>query len=179
MKLFIGCGSSDNIKDIYFSDCKDYLDKLLKGNDLIFGACKKGLMGICYDIAKENKNKVIGITPIKFLDDLSNIECDKEIVTGNISQRTMKLIDESDAIIFLPGGIGTIYELFTTIELKRSHEFNKPIIIYNSNHYFDKLLEFLSFTYEEKFSNIEIKSTYHISDSINDTLNYLNKYKKI
>lgn len=177
MKLFIGCGSTNNIKDAYFSDCSAYLNKLLKENDLIFGACNSGLMGKCYTIAKENKNKVIGIAPIRFLDDLSNIECDEEIITKNISQRTLKLIDESDAIIFLPGGIGTIYELFTAIELKRSCEFNKPIIIYNLNHYFDKLLEFLSFTYEENFSNTEIKSTYHVSYSINDTLDYLSKYK--
>lgn len=179
MKLFIGCSSSDDIQEIYNTDCSNYLEELFKlDNELVFGAYNKGLMAISYNIALKYNRKITGITPKIFVDALKDLECNEEIITTNISRRTDNLIEESDALIFLPGGIGTIYELFTSIESKRSGEFNKPIIIYNSNHFFDKLLLFLEDIYKEKFTSLSVKDTYHISESATDTIEYLNKYFK-
>ena len=175
MKLFIGCSSTNNIPDKYLKDCSNYLDELLRENDIVFGGCSTGLMGLAYNITKEYNNKVIGISPTIFKSDLDILDCDEKIITDNTSCRTEELINNSDALIFLPGGIGTIYELFTAIELKRNHEFNKPIVLYNSNQYFTKLLNFLSTMYEEGFADCNIKSYYHVSDSVADTIKYLNK----
>lgn len=86
------------------------------------------------------------------------------------------LIEESDALIFMPGGVGTIYELFTAIESKRSGEFNKPIIIYNSNNYFDKLLLFMEGMYNQNFASISVKEDYHISNNYQDTIDYIKDY---
>ena len=125
MKLFIGCSSSNNIPDKYLKDCSNYLDELLRENDIVFGGCSTGLMGLAYNITKEYNNKVIGISPTIFKSDLDILDCDEKIITDNTSRRTEELINNSDALIFLPGGIGTIYELFTAIELKRNHEFRQ------------------------------------------------------
>lgn len=179
MKLFIGCSSRNEIPKKYENDCKKYLNELFKyKNDLIFGACSTGLMGLSYSIAKENDREVIGICPKAYKKDLLDLNCTKEIITNSISERTDKVIKQSDAIIFLPGGIGTTYELFTAIESKRSKEFDKPIVIYNSNNFFDKLIDFLDKTYEEKFSNLNIKDCYYITYDAKDTINYLINYKK-
>jgi uncharacterized protein (TIGR00730 family) len=179
MKLFIGCSSSDDIQEIYNTDCSNYLEELFKlDNELIFGAYNKGLMAISYNIAKKYNRKITGITPKIFVESLNDLKCDQEIITTNISRRTDNLIEESDALIFLPGGIGTIYELFSAIESKRSGEFNKPIIIYNSNNFFDKLLLFLENIYNDNFTSKSVKDTYHISKSATDTIEYLNKYFK-
>ena len=156
MKLFIGCSSSNDIPKDYLSDCENYLNVLLEDNDIVFGACNSGLMGLSYNIAKKNDNKVTGICPVSYKD---------------------KVIECADALVFLPGGIGTIYELFTAIESKRSHEFDKPIVIYNSNHYFDKLLEFLETMYDQRFTATKVKDCYYVSSSPEDTLEYLNNYK--
>ena len=156
MKLFIGCSSSEQIPQIYIKDCENYLKELFKlDNTLVFGAYNKGLMAISYEQALNNN---------------------KEIITNSISERTEKLIEESDVLIFLPGGIGTIYELLTAIESKRSKEFDKPIIIYNSNHYFDNLLLFLDNIYNQNFTNKSVKNCYHISNNITDTIEYINNY---
>lgn len=178
MKLFVGCSSSNDIPLKYIDDCKNYLTKLLKDNDLVFGAYNSGIMKISYDIAKKMNRKVIGISPVYFKEDLLQLDCDVEILTDSISQRTDKVMEESDAIIFLPGGIGTTYELLSAIESKRSNEFDKPIIIYNSNNFFDKLIEYLEKTYEEKFSSLKIKDCYYIAKSADDTINYLSNYYK-
>ena len=176
MKLFIGCSSSDKIDKKYLDDCNGYLSLLLKDNDIVFGACSSGIMGLSYEIAKRNNNKVTGICPEVYKDDLLELECNCERLTKTISDRTDEMIRESDALIFLPGGIGTIYELFTAIESKRNKEFDKPIIIYNSNNYFDKLLLFLDYLYNQNFTDISVSGNYHISDSAEDTLNYIHNY---
>ena len=177
MKLFIGCSSSSYIPTEYFDDCKALLEELMKTNDLVFGACNSGLMGLAYNIALESNRTIIGICPEAYKDDFKTLKCDTEITAKSVSERTENLIEECDALIFLPGGIGTIYELFTAIESKRCHEFNKPIVIYNSNGYFDKLLEFMDKIYRENFSGFIDKRNYLVTDSISSILYYINNYE--
>lgn len=179
MKLFIGCSSSNNIPTEYFDDCKVLLEELMKENDLVFGACNSGLMGLAYNTTLKANGNITGICPEAYKDDFKTLKCDTEITTKSVSERTDSVISSSDALIFLPGGIGTIYELFTAIESKRCHEFNKPIVIYNSNGYFDKLLEFMDKVYSEKFSGFKDKRNYLVTDSISSILYYINNYKKI
>ncbi len=178
MKLFIGCSSSNDIPKDYLLDCNDYLNEILMSNDLVFGACSSGLMGLAYKIANKNGNKIIGICPEAYKDDLLDLNCSHTELTSSISDRTDKVIEQSDALIFLPGGIGTIYELFTAIESKRNHEFDKPIVIYNANHFFDKLLDFLSLIYNDNFTGNKVQGSYYLSDSAVDTLDYLSQYNK-
>ena len=179
MKLFIGCSSSNDIPKEYFEDCKLLLEELMKGNDLVFGAYNAGLMGLAYNIALKENGNITGICPDAYKEDCKDLKCDTKITTKTISQRTDSVISSSDALIFLPGGIGTIYELFTAIESKRACEFDKPIVIYNSYGYFDKLLEFMDKVYSEKFSNIKDKRNYLVTDSISSILDYINNYKRI
>ena len=179
MKLFIGCSSSNNIPTEYFDDCKVLLEELMKENDLVFGACNSGLMGLAYNTTLKANGNITGICPEAYKDDFKTLKCDTEITTKSVSERTDSVISSSDALIFLPGGIGTIYELFTAIESKRCHEFNKPIVIYNSNGYFDKLLEFMDKVYSEKFSGFKDKRNYLVTDSISSILYYINNYKRI
>lgn len=177
MKIFIGCSSSDKIPEKYKKDCENYLSKLFKEeNDLVFGAYDQGIMGLCYNIARENKRHIIGVCPKIYEKDIEKLICEKRI-TNSTNERTSMLIEESDAIIFLPGGIGTMQELFTAIEIKRSKEINKPIIIYNSNGFFDELLILLEKIYQENFADSLTSKNYHISNSIEDTLEYLNNSK--
>ncbi len=106
------------------------------------------------------------------------MNCDKEVLTDNISDRTRAAVLNSDALIYLPGGIGTVYELFATLELKRCHEFDKPIVLYNSCGYFDDVLALLDKMVNENFILEEAKNLYHVSNSYEDTIKYLNNYNK-
>lgn len=178
MKLFIGCSSRNDIPKEYFDDCKKLLELLMEENDLVFGAYDSGLMGLAYNTALNSNRNVIGICPKAYEHDLNTLKCSTEIITETISQRTDGLISESDALIFLPGGIGTIYELFAAIESKRCHEFDKPIVIYNSNGCFDMLLEFMEKLYTENFSGEKDKNNYYVTDSISSVLEYINNYEK-
>ena len=179
MKLFIGCSSSDYIEEKYNIECQNLLLDLFKdNNDLIFGASDTGIMGLSYRIAKNNNRKVIGICPEVYKEDFKKLKCDKEIITKTVGERTNDLIEQSDILIFLPGGVGTIYELLSAIESKRSHEYNKPIIIYNMYHYFDELLITLEKTYHENFTSLKVKENYVVFNNKKDILEYIKESQK-
>ena len=82
-------------------------------------------------------------------------------------------------MLFLPGGVGTIYELMSAIESKRSQEFNKPIIIYNDEGFFDELLEMLEKTYNNNFSNIKIKNCYNVFNNYKEIVKVINNKEYI
>lgn len=174
MKLFIACASSDDVPSIYYEESKKLLNIILKDNELVYGAYNKGIMDIAYNIAHENGNKITGIAPKEYESDLLNLDINEKILVDSIPSRTNKLIQMSDAIIALPGGIGTINELICAIDMKRSNVIDKPIIIFNINHYYDKLFEFLDRLYNEKFTDKKVSKTYNIANSIDEVMSLLN-----
>ena len=178
MNLFIGCSSREDIPLKYYEDCKLLLEILLKENSLVFGAYHGGIMGLAHDISLNFNQEIIGICPQKYIHDLNDLKCTKEIITNTVNQRTDSLIENSDILIFLPGGIGTVYELFTALECKRCHEFDKPIIIYNSNGFFNNLLNFLEVIYKEQFASDKDKNLYFVSKSTTEIINFVENYKK-
>lgn len=177
MELFIACSSSNDIPKKYLEECKVYLDGLFDNdNNLVFGASSKGIMGLSYQTAKIKNKEVTGVCPVAYKEDLNDLNCDNTILTKSISERMDQLIERSDAIIFLPGGIGTVYEFFATLESKRCGEFDKPMIVYNACGYFDKMFEFLDVLYQEKFSPVRVKDCYYFSNNAEDTLKYIECY---
>ena len=176
MNIFIGCSASDYIDKVYYDDTKKLLSVLMKDNNLVFGACHSGLMGVAHDITKGFGNKVIGVCPSMYVNDFDTLDCDEEIVSSSVSDRTTGLISNSDILLFIPGGIGTVYELFTAIETKRCHDHDKPIIIYNSNVFYDKILEFLDMLYADKFAR-EKDRRHYIANTQKEVIEYINKNK--
>ena len=177
MKVFVGCSSSDKIDEKYLKDNKELLDLVLKDNDLVFGACNNGIMGLAYNSAISHKRQVIGICPEAYKDDFKSLNCTKEIVTNSVSERTNKLIEESDILLFLPGGIGTYFELFSAIEGKRCNEFDKPIILFNSNGFFDKFKEMLVENYENGFLKESDLKNVIITDNAHNVMSNIKAYE--
>ena len=162
MRIFVGMGSSNDIPKLYFDECSLFLNKLLKDNDLTFGGYDSGLMGLAYHACKNNSNKVLGAASVDYKNDLLKLDCDKKIVVDNLLERTHELLINCDAIVFLPGGIETIIELFSSLAYSRNNTINIPIVFYNLNHYYDKLLEFMEVMYNENFARNEVKDYYFI-----------------
>lgn len=179
MRLFIGSSASECIDSKYYDDCKKFLYELFNSDhDLVFGASDSGIMGLSYEGAVNNERDILGIYPSVYRGSAKNLEC-RKIETTTINERTEMIIKNSDVLIFLPGGFGTVYELFTSLECRRAYEFAKPIIIYNSCGYFDKLFEFLELIYDEGFASRKIMDYYYICNDVRDCLDYIDRYYKI
>lgn len=178
MKLFIGCSSSNDIDKIYLDESYSLLNEILKENDLVYGAYNNGIMKIAYDMAKLYNRKIFAITTSKYKEELEGLDCEYKECTNNIYRRSEALIKYADMVIILPGGIGTITELVSVIETVRNHEFNKPILIYNINGFFNKFLEFLNKVYEESFSSINDKKYYKVVNTKEEVTEYIKNYKE-
>lgn len=178
MKIFIGCSSRNEIPKKYYIYCKNFLEKLFKdGHTLVFGACGKGLMGLSYNVALNNNRDIFGIYPEVYHEEAEGLQC-LGIQVNTVSERTEKIIQESDALVFLPGGIGTVCELFTAIESKRAKEHDKPIIIYNCCDFYDNIMFQLDKMYDEKFTSITDDGCFYVCSNYEQAIKYLNNYHK-
>ena len=178
MKIFVGCGSRDEIPNKYYESCQELLENIfITGYDLVFGACNKGLMGLAYKVATENNRQVTGVYPVFYQNEAAPLNCTKMPVK-TVSERTDTIIEQSDVLLFLPGGIGTLYELLTAIESKRASEHQCPIIVYNCSGFYNDILMQLNKMKEEKFISSIDEQYYNVCSSTEEVIKYLNNYNK-
>jgi hypothetical protein len=143
--IAVFCASNDGIDPKIFEEA--YLvGEFLASNkiELVFGGSKLGLMGQVAKGALDNNGKVTGVIP-EFLKskEVVHTGLTSLITTQDMHERKLKMHDLSDAFIALPGGFGTLEELFEILTWGQLGLHKKPIGILNSNHYYDDLLELL------------------------------------
>lgn len=178
MNIFIACSSSEEIPKKYFEKSFELLNEIFKKeNDLVFGAYYKGIMNDAYKIALENKRKITGIVPEKYIDDAKNLKLNKKIVTKDIVSRGQELLKNSDICIFLPGGLGTILELSMALDKKRNGEIDSKIIIFNEFNFFDGYLENIKKIFDEKFTNEKFKEIFFVSKEVSEIIEYIEENK--
>ncbi len=124
------------------------------GIPIIYGGGGHGLMGAVADAALTAGAEVHGVLP-EFLTEveaghagLTSLE-----IVEDMRTRKARMLEGSSAVIALPGGCGTFEELFEAITLKRLGQFLGPIILVNTNGYYDQLLDFLRHSVKERFMN--------------------------
>lgn len=182
MKLICVFGSVNNSIDDKYKKAGIYLGKRIAKENygLIYSGMKNGMSGAVAKGVKEESNMpIIGVMPEFFKTTKVNEiydGCTEKIFTDNISKRKEIMKEKSDAIIVTPGGVGTFDELFDAICTKRWGLIDKPIIIYNIDNYYKKLIEMLDYSIETNFGKGNYKETYKIFDNLDEIFNYINSY---
>lgn len=156
MKVFIGTSSSDAV-DLKYKEMASSVSTMLARLDykLVFGGSERGMMGKCYMTFKYEGKKVKAITELTYVDELKYLECDATEVKRTTFERTLSLFENADAILILPGGLGTIAELFGFIEEIRTKKIKKTLVLYNYENYYLGLLSVLRELHEKKFITSE------------------------
>lgn len=152
-KIAVYCASSTQIDEKYFQDARK-LGQLMaeKGITFVNGAGNMGLMAASADGCLENGGKAIGVIPTFMIkEDWCHEGMTEIIETVNMHERQEKMAEMTDAGIFLPGGCGTFAELMELITWKQLGLYLKPIILLNTNGYFDSLLNTLRLAIRENF----------------------------
>ncbi len=170
MNICFFCASSENIEQKYKDSAKQIGEKVAKAqHTIITGGSNIGLMKTLVKTAIENGGKTIGIIP-KFFEDkgLACFDNSKLIIVDDMFQRKQKLFELSDAFVILPGGYGTLDELLEIITLKQIGIYDKPIIIYNQNGYYDELLAMFDKIHSEKFSSSENLNVFTVVSKVDD-----------
>lgn len=140
-RVCIFCAASDKIPQIYFDETKDLTHRLVdKGFSIVYGGGSKGLMGQVAETTLEMQGEITGVIPQFMINvEWGNPNVKDMHVTETMAERKRLLIDLSDAIIVLPGSTGTMDELFEALSDKKLGLLWKPIIILNSNGFYDGL----------------------------------------
>lgn len=114
------------------------------GHTLVYGGGQLGLMGVVADNAINAGGKVVGVIPTALIElEQAHHGLAEQHVVENMHQRKAKLTELSDAFLVLPGGFGTLDELFEAITWRQLRFHQKPIGIWNVGGYYDALWEFL------------------------------------
>lgn len=144
-----------------------------RGHTLVFGGGDTGMMGWCAKGIHDKNGSSIGIAP----EWIGNFEplcekCSEFIYVDTMDERKNKFLENSDAFIISPGGIGTLDEFFEIITLKKLKKHNKPVIVFNIDNFFDKMLEMIDEMGEKGFLYKQEK-LFEIANSIEEIFRYL------
>lgn len=149
------------------------------GYNMVYGGSCLGLMWACANEVKKNGGKLIGIMPEKLKEmDVFSDYCDEFYVTKGMRERKALMDEMSEALIALPGGFGTLEESSEMIVQKQLGYNKKPIVILNTNGYYDGLLRFFDTIVEEKFANKKAKELYFVAESPAKAIEYIKTYKQ-
>jgi uncharacterized protein (TIGR00730 family) len=144
-RIAVYCGSSSGDSSL-FKLAATQLGALIasQGMTLVYGGARIGLMGAVADAALAAGGDVIGVIPGALMHDevvhdgLTHLE-----VVGSMHERKARMLDLADAVVAMPGGLGTLDELFEALTWAQLRFHAKPIGMLNLNGYFDALLTFL------------------------------------
>lgn len=127
-----------------------------KGMTLVYGGGNVGLMGIIAESAMRAGGKVIGIIPERLFALVEQQELTELVVVKDMHERKALMQKKADAFIALPGGIGTMEELFEVWSWRYIGYHQKPVALFNVEHYYDQLLSMLRHMVNEGFLHKEI-----------------------
>lgn len=157
MKICVFCGSSDGSKSEY-ADAARQLGRsmALQGMGLVYGGGRRGLMGILADSVLQTGGEAIGIIPRGLLErEQGHVALTELHVVDTMHERKAQMAALADAFVVLPGGLGTLEEMFEVWTWAQLGIHQKPLALLNTAGYYDKMLSFLWHTQEEGFTRRE------------------------
>ena len=178
MKIGIISSSSEEIDEKYKNTATEIAHYLAEdNNELLFGGCSNSMMGRCYQEFINNNCKVTAYTTEKYVSDLVNLPYAESVVCDSTFDVKKNMFNDSDVIVALPGGIGTVSEIYSYIEEVRSNDKKKFIEIYNQDGYYLPLIEQLKIMVMQNFLSSDVFDYFKVSHDINEFIDHMNKYK--
>ncbi len=172
-------GASSNQIDSSFLTAGETLGAEIaqKGHIVVFGGGAAGLMGAVARGAHSVGGEIIGICPSFFnVDGALFPHCTDMIYTDTMRQRKQLLEEMADAFIITPGGIGTFDEFFEIYTLRQLGVHQKPIVIYNTNGYYDAMLDMLKCAIDKDFMPQTNMDLLFISDNPQTIIEHIKNY---
>ncbi len=145
MYITVFCAANDNIDRDFFALTQAFGEWLAReGHTLVYGGCDKGLMRTIGQTVHRCGGRTIGVVPRIIERENSKADClDVDIPVENLSDRKDIMLAQGDVIIALPGGIGTLDEIFTVAAAHTIGYHRKKVILYNMKNFFAPLLTLL------------------------------------
>lgn len=172
------CGSSSGT-DPVFTEQACLLGKTLAERNitLVYGGAKVGLMGAVADGALKHHGKVTGVLPTFLKDvEVGHNHLTELILVETMHERKAKMNDCADGIIALPGGFGTLEELFEMLTWAQLALHRKPVAILNTNGFYNELLNLIQTMVDKGFLKPANQQMLLVSDNIETLLDKMDDY---
>ncbi|AQQ06183.1 Rossman fold protein, TIGR00730 family [Roseibium algicola] len=176
--ICVFCGSSYGALEAYADIARETGRAIAEqGYTLVYGGAKVGLMGTVADAALEAGGKVIGVLPRSLQDKEIGHEGLSELhLVDSMHERKAMMADLSDAFIALPGGVGTLEEIFEVWTWGQLGYHKKPCGFLNAEGYYDHLIAFLDHQTEQGFTKQVMRDMAQIASSPLDMIRQFENY---
>ncbi|SHM10528.1 LOG family protein [Flavobacterium saccharophilum] len=177
-RITVFCGSSFGTEAIYTEQATLLGETFAKENiELVYGGANVGLMGAVADGVLNNGGKAIGVLP-NFLrsKEIAHLGLTELILVESMHERKTKMNDLCDGVIALPGGFGTLEELFEMLTWAQLGLHKKPIAILNINGFYDSLIALTETMVEKGLLKDVNQKMLLVSDTIDDLLLQMRNY---
>lgn len=170
MKIGVFCSANNNIDPRYFAATEE-LGRWIGANKhtLVFGGCNTGLMQCVAQAVKKNGGLTVGIIPT-LVEKGGRVSewVDVQFRCDNLSDRKDLLVAQSDLLIALPGGVGTIDEVFTAAASATIGYHNKRVVLYNIGGFWQPLIGLLDYLSEKGMIRGSWRQRIHVAESLDD-----------
>lgn len=156
-------------------EVKHFAHLLVENNyHLIWGGSDEKLMHLMATEVKKHGGKIQGVS-LKILKHLAFKGADKMFFAYDHQHRKQLMLKQGKAIVALPGGIGTLDEIITALELKKHGLYTKPIILLNTNNFFKELIAYVQKLKRLGFIKNPLKDLFFVAKTSEEVIRYLKK----
>ena len=176
--IAIFCGSALGSDQIFSETARQVGHTIAEqGKTLVYGGGRSGLMGIVADSALEAGGQVIGVIPHVLVDrELAHQGLTELYVVKDMQERKLKMSALSDGFIAMPGGAGTLEEIFEQWTWAQLGIHLKPNAFLNVNGFYDDLIKFLKMTTSKGFTHTRFTDSLIVSDSVKTILKQMDQF---
>ena len=173
------CSSSSAVPRVYTDTAAELGRALAHARwTLIYGGNNVGTMGALADACRGAGGQVVGVTPQLFIDKgVDDKNCHELVVTDCMRSRKAAMEQRGDAFITLPGGLGTLEEIFEIIVGKQLGYHRKPIVLLNVDDYFAPLLAMIEHGVEQRFIKGQARQLYFVAATVDEAIEHIRTYE--
>jgi cytokinin riboside 5'-monophosphate phosphoribohydrolase len=149
-----------------------------RGDELVYGGTAVGLMGVLASAVRASGGRVTGVLPILMRErGLADAACDELVVTDGMAGRKQVMIERADAFVALPGGFGTLEELFEVLTLKQLGYHERAIVLLDVDGCYQPLLDLFEHLYASRFADRDYAALYHVAATPAEVFAHLDTYE--
>ena len=176
--ICVFAGSSFGNREIYKQSAQLLAKQIvINGYNIVFGGGSNGLMGVLADSAIEHDGYIIGIITEQLNDiEVGHPGLNEMVIVDTMHERKKLMAEKSDAIICLPGGVGTWEEFFESLTWNQLGLQSKPIILLNIENYYSTLKDFVEHAVHEGFLPRSTSNELIFANSIDEAMDLVDNF---
>ena len=176
-RLAVYCGSAPGSQPVFADATRATAGAMAsRGVDLVYGGGRLGLMGLIADAVLELGGHVYGVIPQALVDiEVAHTRVTELYTVANMHERKAKMTDLADAFLALPGGIGTLDELFEAWSWNALGYHKKPFCLLNVEGYWDGMIEFIDHATESGFLSAQRRKQLLVATNPEEALDLLDE----